>query len=214
MTDRRALLVLGTTAFAVEIADIAREAGHDVTGFVENLDPTRCDAPLDGRPVHWIDDVDELAGTHDAVCGIGTTRRSIFVDQAAARGLRFTSVVHPRAHVSSTATLGEGTIVSAGAVVGAHTRIGRHVMLNRGCLVGHHTEVGDFVSLQAGSNVAGSCRIGAATFVAMGAVVVDHLSIGEGCLVAAGAVVVGDVPDRVQVFGVPARVVKENVEPH
>ena len=58
----------------------------------------------------------------------------------------------------------------------------------------------------------GSCRIGEATFVAMGAVVLDHLTVGARSVIAAGAVVVRDVPDRVQVVGVPARIVKEDVE--
>ena len=90
-----------------------------MVGFVENLDRSRCDVPLDGRPVHWIDDVGELAVTHDGVCGIGTTRRSIFTDQAAERGLRFATVLHPTAHVSPTSVVGEGTIVGAGVVVGS-----------------------------------------------------------------------------------------------
>lgn len=206
------VLVLGTTAFSVEIADVASAAGYEVVGFVENLDPERCRQPHGELPVHWIDDLDDLAATHLAVCGIGTTRRSIFADQAAERGLGFATVVHPAAHVSPTSRLGEGTVVSAGAVVGAYTTIGRHVFVNRGCLVGHHTEIGDYASLQAGANVAGSCRIGEATFVAMGAVIVDHLSVGSHSVVGAGAVVIRDVPDRVQVVGVPARVVREGIE--
>jgi acetyltransferase EpsM len=212
VSARRPLLVLGTTAFAVEIADVATAAGHDVVGFVENLDRSRCEVPLDERPVHWIDDVGELAVTHDAVCGIGTTRRSIFTDQAAEHGLRFATVLHPTAHVSPTAVIGEGTIVGAAVVVGAYTQIGRHVMLNRGCLVGHHTEIGDYTSLQSGANIAGSCRIGEAAFIAMSAVVLDHLTVGASSVVAAGAVVVRDVPDHVQVVGVPARIVKTDIE--
>jgi sugar O-acyltransferase (sialic acid O-acetyltransferase NeuD family) len=196
----------------MEIADVATSAGHDVAGFVENLDRARCDVTVAGLPVYWIDDVPALAATHDAVCGIGTTRRSVFTDQAAERGLGFATIVHPASHVSDTAILGGGTIVGAGAVVGAYTTLGRHVMVNRGALVGHHTEIGDYVSIQAGANVAGSCRVGAATFVAMGAVVADHLTIGSQVVVGAGAVVVSDVPDRVQVVGIPARIVKEGIE--
>lgn len=207
------LLVLGTTLFSLEIADVAAATGcFEVAGFVENVERARCADPLAGLPVHWIDDVPAFADTHVAVCGIGTTRRSIFVEQAAERGLAFATVVHPRAWVSPTAILGEGTVVGAGAVVGAHAAIGRHVHLNRGALVGHHTTIGDFCSIQSGANVAGSCRVGEATFVAMGAVVVDHLAIGSRSVVAAGAVVVADVPDNVQVVGVPARIVKEGIE--
>lgn len=212
MSDETApLLVLGTREFAVEIADVAEQAGYHVAGFVENWERERCAEQLEGRPVHWIDDVGELAATHVAVCALGTTRRSEFVAQAEERGLRFATIVHPSAQVSGKSSVGEGSIVGVGSVVGAHTRLGRHVIVNRGCLVGHHTVVGDFASIMAGANVAGSCRIGEQTYVGMGAVVLDHVSIGSGSVVGAGAVVTRDVPDNVQVVGVPARVVKEEV---
>jgi sugar O-acyltransferase (sialic acid O-acetyltransferase NeuD family) len=207
------LLVLGTTAFAAEIADVAESSGEfEVTGFVENLDRERCAERHAGLPVHWIDEIDELSATHVAVCGLGTTRRSIFTDQAAARGLSFATVVHPTAHVSRTSTVGEGSIVGAGTIVAAHTTIGRHVLLNRASSVGHHTSVGDFVSIQTAAHVAGSCAVGRAAFVAMGAIVVDHVNVGEEAVVGAGAVVLKDVPPNVQVVGAPARVVKHGIE--
>jgi acetyltransferase EpsM len=207
------LLVLGTREFAVEIADVAEQTGrYHVTGFVENWERERCEEPLDGLPVYWIDDVEVIANTHMAVCGLGTTKRSQFVEQAIERGLRFATVVHPSAQLSAKSSVGEGSIVGVGSVVGARAKLGRHVIVNRGCLVGHHTEVGDYASIMAGANVAGSCRIGEKTYVGMGAVVLDHVSIGSGSIVGAGAVVTGDVPDNVQVVGLPARVVKEGVE--
>lgn len=206
------LLVLGTRTFAVEVADLAADAGFEIAGFVENLDRERCREPLEGVPVHWVDEVACLASTHRAICGLATTRRHVFAEQVEALGLGFATLVHPSARVSGSATIGEGSIVSAGAVVGARTVIGRHVILNRGALVGHHTEIGDYVSVQPGANVAGACRIGERTYVGMGSIVLDHLTVGTGTVVGAGAVVTKDVPDRVQVVGVPARVVKEEVE--
>ena len=207
------LLVLGTRTLAEEVADLAADTpGFRVAGFVENLDRERCREPLRGLPVHWIDDVRELARDHVAVCALATTKRRRFVEEAAALGLGFAMLVHPTAHVSRTAHLGEGSIVGAGVVVGAQSSLRRHVFLNRGVLVGHHTEIGDYVTLQPGANVAGACRIGEGTYVGMGAVVLDHLSSGEGAVVGAGAVVTKDVPPHVQVVGVPARIVKEGVD--
>ncbi len=207
------LLVLGARDFSFEIAELAEETGEfEVVGFVENLDPARRGEVFEGHPVHWIDDLGGLADTHLAVCGLGTTKRSAFVTQAAANGLRFATVVHPTAWVPASATLGEGTVVSAGAVVGAKATLGRHVLLNRGVLVGHHAVIGDYVSVMPGATIAGSCRVDEAAFVATGAVVVDHIRIGAGSVVGAGAVVVEDVPAHTQVVGVPARVVKEGIE--
>jgi len=207
------LVVLGATEFSAEIADVVRDTDvFEVAAFVENDDRTRAGRTLDGAPVLWIDDATELVATHVAVCGLGTTRRSRFTAQAAALGFRFATVVHPTAHVSRTSTLGEGTIVGPGAIVAAHTTVGNHVILNRGTLVGHHTVIGDYASLQSGANVAGLCRIGEGTYVGMGALVLNTISVGSNSIVAAGAVVVRDVPDHVQVMGVPAVVSKENVE--
>lgn len=206
------MLVLGAREISAEIADVATQAGYRVEGFVENLDRERCRDTLEALPIHWIDDVAALAETHLAVFGIGTTRRWLFVEQAAGLGFRFATVVHPAADISPTTSVGEGAVVGPGVCVGARTTIGRHVFLNRGCLIGHHTTVEDYVTVSPGAVVSGLCRIGAAAYVAAGAVVIDRVSVGERSVVGAGAVVTSDVPERVQVVGVPARIVKEDVE--
>jgi len=205
----RPLVVLGTTPFSEAVAETAEIAGREVAGFVENLSRERCAETLCDRPIHWIDDAAALAATHDAICGLGTTRRSVFVEQAAALGFRFATVVHPTAYVAPSTTLGEGVYIGPRAAISPSCRIGNHVIVLQGSLVGHHVDVGDYASLMMGANVAGSTRIGAATWIATGAVVIDHVNVGAKAVVAAGAVVVRDVPDQVQVAGVPARIVKE-----
>lgn len=214
MPRKQPLLVLGTRDFSFEIAELAEDTGeYEVTAFVENLSRDRCRETLEGRPIVWIDDAAELAATHLAVCGLGTTRRRVFVEQAESLGLRFATVVHPSARVPRSSSLGDGTIVSAGAILGTRCRLGRHVFVNRGALVGHHTVVEDYASVMPGANIAGFCRIGTGAYVAIGAVVVDRTAVGAGALVGAGAVVTRDVPERTQVLGVPATLVREGIEP-
>jgi acetyltransferase EpsM len=206
------LLICGTRSFAAEVADLVSEISElELAGFVENMDRSRCTEPFEGLPVHWVDDIASLAETHRAVCALGTTHRSRFTRQVEELGVRAATVVHPTARISPSATLAPGTMASAGVIVGAHTRVGAHALLNRGALVGHHTDVGAHASLMPGANIAGNCRVGEAAFVGMSAVVLDNLSIGEHSVVAAGSVVTRDVPDRVQVVGIPARVVKEGI---
>jgi acetyltransferase EpsM len=207
------IVVLGTHHFAPEVLDLVSEIpGFRVEAFVENLDRERTERPLEGLPVLWIEDAAPLAATHLAVCALGTTKRRRIVEEAAALGFGFATIVHPLARVSTRSELGEGTIASVGVVVATRTRIGRQVILNRGALVGHDTEIGEFATVGPGANVAGLCRIGSGAYLGIGCVVRDRVSVGEGAVVAAGAVVTEDVPPSVQVAGVPARVVKEGVD--
>ena len=213
VSDGRTLLILGTRTFAVEVADLASDvADTRVVGFVENMDPGLVGTHLEGVPVHWVDDLAGLSASHLALCGLSTTHRSRFVEQATVHGVRFTSLVHPSARVSRTAEIGEGAIVSAGAIVGAHARIGRHAIVNRGALIGHHTVIGDYATLGPGVNIGGCCVIGGATWVGIGAIVLDKLTVGRHSLVGAGALVTKEVGDRVQVMGVPARVTREGID--
>ena len=205
------LLILGNRTFAEEVADLAAEVpGVEVLGFVENMDQERCRESLAGRPIVWVDDLQHTYGDCVAVCALSTTHRSRFVEQVANYGVRFATLIHPSARVSRASSVGEGAILSVGTVVAAHTTIGRHVIVNRGVLIGHHTRIGDFVTIGPGANVAGACEIGEAAYIGMGAIVVDHVKIGRHSLVSAGSLVTKDVPDHVQVFGSPARIIRRN----
>jgi acetyltransferase EpsM len=208
------IVVLGSGRFAAEVADlVAQTGGQRVEGFVEGRDRGRCEETLFGLPVTWIDEAAPLAAVHEAVCAVGTTKRNAFVEDAEAAGFRFTSVIHPSAVVSPSATVGAGCIVGPATVVGAESRLGAHVILNRGALIGHHATIGDFVTVSPGANIAGSSTVGDQAFIGMGALVLDQRSVGQGAIVGAGAVVTRDVPARAHVQGVPARIVREDVEP-
>jgi len=213
LAENKPLLILGTGSFAVEIADVALEIpGMMVAGFVENMDRSRCAEPLDGRRVHWIDELGAMARTHRVVCGLGTTQRSRFTERAEALGCEFVTLVHPTARIPASSSLGKGTILNAGVILASHTRLGAHVSVNRAATIGHHTQVGDFVTIGPGVNLAGNCRVGNAVYIGIGATIIDHVTIGSHSVVGAGAVVTGDVPERVLVVGVPAKIVKRDIE--
>lgn len=203
------LVILGSGFFAEEIADlVSKIEGYQLAGFVEGMDPKKCHHSLMGLPVIWIDEVAHLEKFYRGVCAVGATARKKFIQQALSFGLKFTTIVHPTSYVSSTVLLDEGTIVNAGSILAAQTKIGRHTIINRGCLIGHHSEIGSYVTISPGANIAGRVKIGECCYVGMGAIILDGLSIGSGSIVGAGAVVTRDVPDCVQVVGIPARVVK------
>ena len=196
--------VAGTRTFAAEVADFARDAGLRVVGLLEPADRARVGETIHDLPVTWLDDP-APAPAAVALLGTGDRARRELVERLRAAGWRAGTLVHPRAHIAPSASVGAGTVIAPGVVVGACARIGEHVVVGRGALVGHHTAVGEFATLGPGVNVAGNVEVGSDAFVGMGALVRDHTAIGGGATIAMGAVVVGDVPAGVEVRGIPAR---------
>jgi len=54
--------------------------------------------------------------------------------------------------------------------------------------------------------------IGEHVGIGMRAMILTGVNIGDGAIIAAGAVVTKDIPEKCFVAGVPAKVIKENVE--
>jgi sugar O-acyltransferase (sialic acid O-acetyltransferase NeuD family) len=196
------LFVAGTRSFSAEAACFAEEAGFEVAGLLEPYDRARVGTQIHGYPVSWLEETPPGV----AVLGTGETDRRPVVERLRAGGWELATLVHPRAHVAKTATLGAGAIIAPGAVIAAAVQVGECVVVGRGALIGHHTDVGSFSTLGPGANVAGNVGLGEDVFVAMGATVRDHVSVGAGSVVAMGAAVVEDVPPGVEVRGVPASV--------
>jgi sugar O-acyltransferase (sialic acid O-acetyltransferase NeuD family) len=199
------LLILGSGDFAIDVADwISEIGGWHVSGFAQNVD-SQLNSELEGRPIYWIDEAFQHHPGAWAVCALGSLRRTTIIEQAAAAGAQFATLVHPFTRVSGQAELGEGSIVCPGALISAKTRIGKHVIVNRGASIGHHVEIGDFVFIAPDACICGSCVIGTGAYIGAGAVLRDHIVVGAGALVGAGAVVTKDVPENTRVTGVPAR---------
>jgi len=172
----RVVHVAGTGSFALEIAQYARDCGLEVAALVELRDPARVGTEVHGLPVVAADA--PRAGAAGAVVGSGGDRRALWA-LLAPHGWRPVTLVHPAAHVSASARVGDGCVVGPAAVVGAATVLGDHALVARGALVGHHVAVG------------------AGAVVAAGAVVVRP--------VAAGVRVMGIPARPVPVRPVPAR---------
>ena len=207
------ILILGTHWLAEEMYDLISEIpGCEVAAFVENMDPERCKMKIEDLLVIWVDDLASMTETHRAICALGSTHRSRFIEQVEATGMPFITLAHPTARVSTRASLGAGCFVSAQSVISTRATLGDHVFINRGVLIGHHAKIGEYSSIQCGVNIGGLAEIGESTYVGMSAVILDRVKIGCGCVIGAGAVVTKDVPDRVQVVGVPARIVKTDIE--
>lgn len=101
--------------------------------------------------------------------------------------------------------------------------IGNNTYLNGGNIdcsyqitIGNDCAIADEVRIMDNSwhsnNSIGDIVIGNQVWIATRAMILPGVKIGDGAIVAAGALVTKDVPAKCMVAGVPAKIIKENVE--
>lgn len=139
------------------------------------------------------------------VCMADAAQKRQLCDEIQSVGFALQSAIHPHACIASTASLGEGVIVNAGAIVQPFAEIGRGVMIHANVTVEHDCKVGDFANLAPGVSLAGWVQVGAGAQIFTGSSVIPTKKIGEQAIVGAGATVIEDVADGAQVVGTPAR---------
>jgi sugar O-acyltransferase (sialic acid O-acetyltransferase NeuD family) len=118
---------------------------------------------------------------------------------------RFGMALHPRANISVTAMIAEGTVVMAGATINADALIGRHCIINTNASVDHDCVLEDFVHISPNVALCGNVRVGEGAHIGAGAVVIPGITIGKWAVIGAGAVVTKDIPDHSVAVGNPAR---------
>lgn len=204
-------VVLGGGGHARVLIDLMREAGLGDPHGILDADAPRWGGQLDGVPILGGDDLlARLAaeGVSTFVVGLGsaadTRPRAGLFTLAMSHGLEPLTLRHPTAVCSTTATIGPGCQLLAGSIVNAGASLGADVIVNSGAIVEHDCVLGDHVHLATGASLASNVHVGAGAHVGIGAVVRQHISIGEDAVVGAGAVVVRDVPPATVVAGVPA----------
>ncbi len=195
--------MIGAGGHAKVVVATALAAGREVAAVLDDA-PALFGTALGGARVE--------GPVASALAGYGDCEAVVAVGDNAARArlaslvrLPFATLVHPFSWIAPDASLGEGTVVFAGAVVQPGTRIGRHAILNTGCSVDHDGDVGDFAHVAPGARLAGAVTLGAGAFVGIGASVVQGRAVGAWATVGAGAAVVRDVDAGATVRGVPAR---------
>ncbi len=210
---KKKILIIGTGDHARVAAEVFRAGGLTVEGFVvpeENESP----GSLDSLPLlSW----EEAASRQNNVwfhVGIGrNSKRRQITEKAGAAGFEIVSAVHPQAVAGGGATIGEGSIVSASAVLVVNVSLGRGTIINTAASIDHDCVIGNWCHVAPGAVLAGRVTLGDGVFIGAGAVVVQNVTIGGKTVVGAGAVVLEDLPPSVTAAGVPARLVGKETEP-
>lgn len=186
------LIIIGAGGHGRVVADTACESGWNVAGFLDLsvAKGTQLNGIAvlgDGKNTEPFADFAD----HAFFVGIGNgvIRWQEFCALITA-GLPVPNVIHPFTYISSSATVGIGTLVAAGAVVQANVHIGDAVIVNTGARIDHDCFIGDGTMIAPGCVLCGNVTVGARAFIGAGSIVTPGVTIGDGAFIGAGSVVI------------------------
>ena len=123
------------------------------------------------------------------------------------QSLKFMSIYHPNAIISSRAKIEVGTFLAAGSIIGPDAKVGKHSIVNHHAVIEHDCSVGDFCHIAPHVSLGGGVKVGQGVLIGAGAIVLPGMKIADYVTVGAGSVVTNDIASGVTVLGSPARAI-------
>ncbi len=123
------------------------------------------------------------------------------------QNLKFISIYHPNAIISSRAKIEVGTFLAAGSIIGPDAKVGKHSIINHHAVIDHDCSIGDFCHIAPHVSLGGGVKVGLGVLIGAGAIVLPGIKIADYVTVGAGSIVTNDIAPGVTVVGNPARAI-------
>jgi acetyltransferase EpsM len=122
-------------------------------------------------------------------------------------GIDLITLIHPRAYVSESAIIGNGSIVKAGAIVDSNVFVGNYCIIDNNVTLAHDSKLEDGVHLAPGVSTGGFVTVKKWTIVGIGSSIGTNIVLGANCIVSPGSSVVFDVDANAIIEGVPGKII-------
>lgn len=201
----RKLIVIGGSGFAKEVIWLAKSvAQHNIVGILD--DNAIIGSLVSGIPILGKTSSVENYLECEFVVAIGNprVRKKIVGDLIAAGVQKFATLIHPSVNKSDLITIGEGTVVCAGATLTVDIKIGKHNIININSTIGHDCVFGDFCTIAPLAAISGNVILKDMVEVGTGAAIRQGLTLEDGAMLGMGAVLTKPIPKNQVFIGNPA----------
>ena len=195
------IIIIGAGGHSKVIIDIIRELGNynivgiyddNKTGYFSGIKIIGKIAEIDNKKNECF------------IIGIGNDKiRKKIAEEY--HQLKWATLIHPKTIIAKTATIKEGVVVCAGAIIQTEVDIGKHCIINTNCSIDHESTIGDYCSICPSSTICGQVKVGESSFIGANSTIIQTIEIGKECIIGAGSVVIRNVPNNSKAVGNPAR---------
>lgn len=199
MINSKDIYIYGASGHGLVVSDIALACGYENIIFIDDGD----------NLYQSFEDIKDNSYI-PIVFGIGDNqiRKKLF-QKVINNDFKVISLIHPSAIVSTSVTIGIGSVIMPNVVINSKSVIGKGTILNSSSVIEHENIIEDFVHISPNVALAGSVTIKENTHIGIGSIVIQGLSIGSSCIVGAGSVIVKNIEDNKLCFGNPCKIIKD-----
>lgn len=199
----KTVAVAGSGGHARAMAQLLHTLGYAITGFYDDSFDAQKDEQVLG--VALIGTLDQIPNNESLVLAVGKNdKRKAWFD-VYNRQLLQENLIHPRALIEDSVSIGHANAVMAMSYVNALAMLGDNNLINSGAVIEHECTIGSHNHISVGALICGRVHIGDLCFIGAGAVIKNNVNICDHVTVGAGAVVVKDITEPGTYVGCPAQ---------
>lgn len=131
--------------------------------------------------------------------------RSNIIFKLITKKSQLTTLIDPKASISSYAKIGKNVLIMSGVVITANSIIGDHVCILPNTVIHHDSNIGDYTLIGSNVTIAGNTSIGENCYIGSGSSIINGINVGNKCLIGIGSNVIKNVNKNSKVVGNPAK---------
>ena len=157
-------------------------------------------------PIKFFEKKNIINSYQDIFVAIGESKiRMELIDRIKQYDYNLKTLIHPKAIISNSSSIGFGVAIFAGSVIQANVVIQDGVIINTSSSIDHDSKICSGSHICPGVHLGGNVSIGQNSWIGIGSVIKQNIRIGSNVVIGAGSVVINDVEDNKIVYGVPAK---------
>ncbi|MCX7549974.1 NeuD/PglB/VioB family sugar acetyltransferase [Xanthomarina sp. F2636L] len=209
---KKDIFLIGVGNYTEVIIELALDCGYHIKGLY-HYNHDRVGETVLGIPIIGCTEdlyLKDINGMQFAVTMGNNAMRNEIASKLRNLGAKTPNLIHPRAFISPSATLGQGCFIHLNAKISTNCTLGNDCVIDFNSLVAHHAVLGDACYMSSLAMVGSYCNLGERVLLGMNSLVIPlKLTIGNDCIIGAKANVTKSFPDNCVLIGNPARKIKE-----